>query len=86
MTSSEDLARVVVSHLSAALDVPVAEIALDAQLTHLENASSLRLLTAVNAIEDELALELDPDALVRVRTVSDLADLVEAGIRTSGTR
>ncbi|MEU7476422.1 acyl carrier protein [Lentzea sp. NPDC042327] len=86
MTSPDDLARVVVGHLSAALDVPVAEIALDAQLTHLENASSLRLLTAVTAIEDEFALELDPDTLVRVRTVADLANLVEAGIRSSGAR
>ncbi|SDP95862.1 acyl carrier protein [Lentzea jiangxiensis] len=86
MTSSDDLARVVVNHLSTALDVPVAAIALDAQLTHLENASSLRLLTAVTAIEDEFALELDPDALVRVRTVADLASLVEAGIRSSGAR
>ncbi|MCX2950148.1 acyl carrier protein [Lentzea sp. NEAU-D7] len=86
MTSSDDLARVVVSHLSAALGVPAAEISLDAQLTHLENASSLRLLTAVNAIEDELSLELDPDYLVRVRTVADLANLVEAGIRSSGVR
>ncbi|SES36418.1 acyl carrier protein [Lentzea albida] len=83
MTSSDDLVRVVVSHLSAALGVPAADVSLDAQLTHLENASSLRLLTAVSAIEDELSLELDPDYLVRVRTVADLANLVEAGVRSS---
>ncbi|QKV74067.1 acyl carrier protein [Amycolatopsis sp. Hca4] len=85
MKSSDDVARVVVGHLSAALGVPVSGITLDAQLTHLENASSLRLLTAVAAIEDELGLELDPDDLVRVRTVADFANLVEAGTRL-GTR
>ncbi|MEU3766208.1 acyl carrier protein [Amycolatopsis keratiniphila] len=76
----------VVTHLSAALGVPAAEIALDAQLTHLENASSLRLLTAVSSVEEELSLELDPDDLVRIRTVAGLVNLVESRIRSSEAR
>lgn len=84
MTTRDRAAGVVVRHLSTALDLPSSDITLDAQLTHLENASSLRLLDAVAAVEDELAVEIDMDELVRVKSVADFVRLVEASAGSRG--
>ncbi|SEF38097.1 Acyl carrier protein [Amycolatopsis pretoriensis] len=84
--ATEEVLDVVVRYLAGALELPKANISQDSQLSYLENADSLRLMDAIAAIENDLDVRINGDDLVFTRTVSDLAELVEATLARSAGR
>ncbi|UDM48873.1 acyl carrier protein [Cupriavidus sp. MP-37] len=65
--------------LSGCLFVPVEKIDADASIHTLHDMDSLTFEMIVMEIEKRTMKEVDPVALLELRTVSDLAGLLESG-------
>ena len=65
--------------IATALKVPREQITPETLFAEHLGADSLDLLELVNAIEEQLGVDIDDESLELIKTVRDLATLVEAG-------
>jgi acyl carrier protein len=71
-----------IGQLARVLEIPPERIQPDDKLAYLPNVDSLRLLDAIAGAEEEMRTKVDEDDLVGVRTVADLAALLESEARS----
>ena len=65
--------------MAEALDCPVEGIGQDASITQLEGWNSLAFMRLVVALEEKLGHELEPEKLLALNTVADIASLLSRG-------
>lgn len=59
------------------LTIEVEDISLDSDLTDDLGADSLDAIELIMSLEDEFDVEIDDQKLAKVKTVSDIVDLIE---------
>ncbi|MBI3853984.1 MAG: acyl carrier protein [Verrucomicrobia bacterium] len=71
----QQIARII----SRAAHIPVSDVRPDAKLSEL-GVNSLDQVECVMAVEETFQIEVDPQALWRLRTVQDVINAVEAAV------
>ncbi|KAA0024155.1 acyl carrier protein [Antrihabitans cavernicola] len=66
------------------LDIDVAQVDAQTRMLDLPGIDSLKLLSGLVAVEDHFGVTLDEQQAMAVRTVGEIAGLVNTAIRSSG--
>ena len=85
MTAAASIAPRVIQVLGRSAMVPEADLTPETTLASL-GIGSLEWIECVLAFEDEFRLELPDADLRRLRTVQDIVDVVERGLRNVGPK